>query len=345
MSNAIINVELDRIAERIIQDEASTVLIIVDHIVWGLYAEKLQWNNLFKTTESKRIHLWKAVDGEKTKCLDEYQKCCEFFLDKNISREAKLFAIGGGATSDFAGFVAATLLRGLGWTAIPTTLLSMVDAAIGGKVAINTQSGKNLLGCFHSPKEIWMASGFLETLPSRELMSGKGEILKYAFLSDEVFHLVQTKTNLASIIEACIKYKKEIVLKDPYDHGERVQLNLGHTFGHAFERIYSLPHGEAVVWGMMLIFFMEDDRTHLSILKELAMKLGLNLSISPWKGKTFPLDEIQTLVSKDKKMGDKALLTIVEIAEVGKYKTRQVSIETLVERIERRENELKHFVF
>lgn len=212
---------------------------------------------------------------EEEKTLTQYEVMTSFFLEKGISRNATLIVIGGGATTDLGGFVAATILRGLSWVAIPTTLLGMVDAAIGGKVAINTSHGKNLLGAFHAPAEIIICDEFLLTLPESEVMSGKGEILKYGFLSSSIYSIIKNGSNLQALAVACADYKQEIVDRDFHEKGERVLLNLGHTLGHALEFQLGIPHGLAVAMGMRYLFEVFDQIELLEEWNMMVEKLAL----------------------------------------------------------------------
>ncbi len=191
---------------------------------------------------------------EEEKNLQHYQEITSFLLEKGITRTATLVVMGGGATTDLGGFVAATLLRGLSWIAIPTTLLGMVDASIGGKVGVNTIQGKNLLGAFHAPAEIVICDDFLLTLSESEVISGKGEILKYGFLSSAIYTAIKNGTNLHSLAIACADFKHDVVTRDFKEEGERIFLNLGHTLGHAFEFQLGIPHGLAVAMGMKYLF-------------------------------------------------------------------------------------------
>ena len=244
------NVEIQNLILEIAKLETDTILIIADHQVWSLYNKDFP----FETIASKKVLFWKAPDGEKVKNMNDFQSAVEFFLDKGIHRNAHLVAIGGGATSDFAGFVAATILRGIEWSVIPTTLLSMVDASIGGKVAVNSKSGKNLIGAFHLPTNVWISPSFLDTLNANETLSGLGEVLKYCFLDYKIYDLVIRKVSIDEVINACAKLKEKLTEEDLKEVGIRKILNLGHSFGHAIEFIYSIPHGEAVMWGISLIF-------------------------------------------------------------------------------------------
>jgi shikimate kinase/3-dehydroquinate synthase len=165
-------------------------------------------------------------------------------------RESWLLAFGGGSTTDVAGFVAATYMRGIRWVAFPTTLTGMVDAAIGGKTGIDTGDGKNLVGAFHFPEAVFIDPAYLATLPVKERRAGMAEVVKTGLLSGEdVWGLEEEE-----MIRACAAYKAGVVLSDPYEReGRRTVLNLGHTFAHALETGsgYTVAHGEAVALGLL----------------------------------------------------------------------------------------------
>ena len=167
-----------------------------------------------------------------------------------IGREGWIVGFGGGSTTDVAGFVAATHLRGVGWVAVPTTLVGMVDAAIGGKTGINTEKGKNLAGAFHFPWEIRLDTRFLATLPAEERRAGMAEVVKTGLLAGEkLWELPED-----AMIRASAAFKSAVVLSDPYEReGRRAILNLGHTFAHALEAGsgYELRHGDAVALGLL----------------------------------------------------------------------------------------------
>jgi shikimate kinase / 3-dehydroquinate synthase len=159
-----------------------------------------------------------------------------------LDRGGTLVALGGGATTDVAGFVAGTYLRGVPWVAVPTTLVGQVDAAIGGKTGIDIPQGKNLVGAFHWPARTVIDPALLETLPERERRQGEAERLKTELLAG---HALDARGAAA--------YKAALCLRDPHDRGPRLWLNLGHTFGHALEAAadFDLPHGEAVALGLL----------------------------------------------------------------------------------------------
>ena len=208
-------------------------------------------------------HIFWLKSPEEEKTLEVYQRAVEFFLKQGITRASTIYAIGGGATTDFAGFVASTILRGVKWVAIPTTLLAMIDGSIGGKVALNMPQGKNLVGAFHAPDNVYICGDFLTSLPASEWISGKGEVMKYGFLSKVIHDMILRKSAIEDIAVACAKFKNEVIQKDFKEQGERIHLNLGHTLGHAFESHLKIPHGQAVAMGLKYIFkVMELNQSH-----------------------------------------------------------------------------------
>jgi 3-dehydroquinate synthase len=207
--------------------------------------------------------------GEGTKDLAHFGRLVDDVLACNIERGTMLVALGGGVVGDICGFAAATLLRGVDFVQIPTTLLAQVDSSVGGKTAINTAAGKNLLGAFYQPRLVLADSGALATLPRRELLAGYAETVKYGLIadigffdwldaeSDKVCSLQPAALNRA-VITSC-RMKAEIVAADERETGDaRALLNFGHTFGHALEAETgfgdALLHGEAVALGMVLAF-------------------------------------------------------------------------------------------
>jgi 3-dehydroquinate synthetase len=185
--------------------------------------------------------------GESAKKLEVVER---LWTEIETGREGMVLAFGGGSTTDVVGFVAATYLRGIAWTAVPTTLTGMVDAAIGGKTGINTEVGKNLAGAFHFPERVLIDPAYLATLPETERRAGMAEVVKTGLLAgQEVWKLDE-----AEMIRACAAYKAGVVLSDPYEReGRRAVLNLGHTFAHALETGsgYTVTHGQAVALGLV----------------------------------------------------------------------------------------------
>lgn len=244
-------------------------------------------------------NVFKIVDPETSKTIEMYEELSNQLLEAGVSRSSKLLVIGGGASSDLGGFVAATILRGISWSVIPTTLLSMIDASIGGKVAINTRFGKNLIGAFHNPETIFLCTSFVETLPNEDLISGYGELIKYAFLSDDIYRSIMSGSSLKEWIQLSVRYKQKIVELDPNENGVRRMLNFGHTFGHAYEKNFDIRHGHAVLLGistMFKLFFPEGEQKLCDLMNKLSADLKYIETPS------FDKDEIWNFVCNDKKI-------------------------------------------
>lgn len=201
--------------------------------------------------------------GEATKSLMELGRVLDFLAGQRMDRTSVVFAVGGGVIGDLAGFAAAAYLRGVDFVQIPTTLLAMVDSSVGGKTGINLAAGKNLVGAFHQPRGVFVATTLLETLPAREFAAGMAEVIKYGLLGDaallaqlERAPLTVASPELAAVIRRCCELKAKIVEADERElakEGGRALLNLGHTFGHAIEQVTGYGtylHGEAVAVGL-----------------------------------------------------------------------------------------------
>ncbi|MGQ0551637.1 MAG: 3-dehydroquinate synthase [Planctomycetota bacterium] len=201
--------------------------------------------------------------GEVNKSWTTLEAVLNFMVRAKLDSDGEVIAVGGGVVTDLAGLAASLFHRGIAWCAVPTSLIGQVDAAIGGKSAVNLGGIKNVVGAFHPPQQVLVAPHFLKTLPDRELRAGLGEVLKTAILSGEklfaqVERLSSTDFRLGSpdavaVIRVCLETKEALVKLDPRDSGVRRLLNLGHTFGHAFEANSrsALLHGEAVGLGLL----------------------------------------------------------------------------------------------
>jgi shikimate kinase/3-dehydroquinate synthase len=182
-----------------------------------------------------------------------------------LGRDGTILGLGGGCTTDLAGFAAATYMRGVAWVAVPTTLVGQVDAAIGGKTAVDLPGGKNLIGSFHWPSRVVIDPGTLETLPEVEMRNGMAEVVKTGLLMDAPVW----ESPLAELVRRSASYKSGVCLADPHDRGPRNQLNLGHTFAHALEAAagYHLPHGRAVALGMLAALRLSGNDEALEIVR------------------------------------------------------------------------------
>jgi 3-dehydroquinate synthetase len=213
---------------------------------------------LRRKAEVTTVHL--LPDGERGKTLAELERSASRLLRAGATRRTLVVAVGGGAVTDAAGFLAATFMRGVGWAAVPTTLLGMVDAALGGKTAVNLPGAKNAVGAFHPPVAVLADPRALGTLPERELRSGMGEVLKYAALAPDLLGRVSAlgpDVPGEALVADCARAKLEVVERDPTEQGPRKLLNLGHTFGHGVEaagEFSRYTHGEAVAIGLAFAF-------------------------------------------------------------------------------------------
>ena len=217
------------------------VELVADARVAGIYGMEAQ---LALGSRVRALH--ELPPGEDAKSVAAVER---LWRELRLDRRGTLVALGGGATTDAAGFAAATWLRGIDWVAVPTTLVGQVDAAIGGKTAIDLPAGKNLVGAFHWPVRTIVDPALLDTLAEEELLNGKAELVKTGLLAGEPLWDLP----LAEAVRRCAAFKAAVCLRDPHDLGERNQLNLGHTFAHALEAAadFELPHGKAVALGLL----------------------------------------------------------------------------------------------
>lgn len=279
--------------------------IVTDSTVWQLYGEALQ-----SELSSFQVDLTILPPGEKSKSQEHLMMLYRKWLDFGLTRKDLVLALGGGVIGDLTGYAAATYLRGVSFIQMPTTLLSQVDSSIGGKVAIDLPEGKNLIGTFYHPKEVWIDSDFLSTLSDRVLKDGMAEVVKAGCIMDEkLYQLMKTisiplESAVADeIIERAIRVKKQLVESDEKEIGLRKLLNFGHTVGHALEAhgAYSKwTHGEAVAMGMVWITHCSEaqglsQNGATEELCEILEKIGL-----PTKSEVS-LDELMKWLARDKK--------------------------------------------
>ena len=263
--------------------------------------------------------------GEKSKSFEQLQIILSELLDNNIERRDIVIALGGGVIGDLVGFASSILYRGINFIQIPTTLLAQVDSSIGGKTAINVKQGKNLVGSFHQHKIVVADVNFLYTLSLREVKAGFAEIIKYAVLGNRSFFdwlsenskkLLKLDTeSLIHAIETSCKMKAKIVKEDEYEQGKRVLLNLGHTFGHAFEKSVntngdgqSILHGEAIGIGICLAAKLSEDFEESNIedsiaIEKLVADFGLPTNILDIS-KNLKISEVIKFMKHDKKRND-----------------------------------------
>jgi 3-dehydroquinate synthase len=260
--------------------------------------------------------------GEENKVMEVCFQVWEAWSEYKIERNDLVINLGGGVVSDMGGFIASIFKRGLDFIQIPTSLLSMVDASIGGKTGIDLGRHKNQLGVFSNPLKVYVDPGFLKTLPAKELKNGYSEMLKHGLIKDK-FHWENLKNinfdnveNLTSLIFESIQIKNKIVLNDPFELGERKKLNFGHTFGHAIEGFFlgeegEVAHGHAVAIGILAESFVSKQRSFLS--DENFEEIS-NVILSHFEMPLFKLDwidSIYNLMLNDKKNFDQKVQCIL----------------------------------
>ena len=225
------------------------------YIITDSNVEKLYLNQVIEVLKNDFIVDYVVIPaGEESKCLNVYASVIDSLLEKNIRRNELLIALGGGVIGDLVGFISATLYRGLPYVSIPTSLLSQMDSSIGGKTGIDFYDRKNIIGCFKQPSLVLIDPLTHKTLEKREFNNGMGELIKHAIIgNDHLFNLLLNQSIIdENIIYESLSVKKRVVELDPFDQGERMLLNFGHTFGHAIELKMNLKHGEAVAVGMLM---------------------------------------------------------------------------------------------
>jgi len=273
--------------------------------------------------------------GEGSKSFAMFERVCEALIAAKLERGDVVVALGGGVVGDLAGFCAAAVRRGLDYVQVPTTLLAQVDSSVGGKTAINSRHGKNLVGAFHQPVLVVADTALLDSLPPREFRAGYAEVAKYGLLGDAGF-FAWLEANADDVfagagaarehaIATSCRMKAEIVARDERETGDRALLNLGHTFGHAFEAAAGfsgrLLHGEAVALGMALAF---DFSARLGLLPQAEAervkrhlgKVGLPTHIRDVPGGVPGVDALMDLMAQDKKV-KRGRLTFILVRAVG----------------------------
>jgi len=289
---------------------ARNVLIVTNEVVAPLYLSTLK-----NALADKRVTELVLPDGEHTKSLETLSKVFDALVGARLNRDAAVIALGGGVVGDLAGFAAACYQRGIDYIQIPTTLLSQVDSAVGGKTAVNHPGGKNLIGAFHQPRCVIADTDVLNTLPDRELRAGLAEVIKYGLVRDPAFFawleinttkiLSRDPQALTYAIKRSCEIKAEVVGIDEREQGLRAILNLGHTFGHAIENALGYGewlHGEAVAAGMVLAAEMSRRLGWLSEADyQRAVKL-LDASGLPIKAPRIGAEKALELMGMDKKV-------------------------------------------
>ncbi len=327
--------------------QSSKAIIVTDSNVAPLYL-----NRVVDSLKNSGIVTEQVVlpAGESTKSFGQFQKLCESILSFGIERKTVLIALGGGVIGDITGFAASVILRGLDFIQIPTTLLAQVDSSVGGKTGINTNYGKNLIGSFHQPRLVLADIDTLGTLPHRQLLAGYAEVVKYGLIDDFPFFewLESHGKNLISgdiaarrhaVLHSC-QAKTKIVAEDEKEIGKRALLNLGHTFGHAYEAETgygdTLLHGEAVAIGIHQAFALSvklgiSPRQEAERVSQHLESVGLKTSINKIKNINWSAEKLASHMDKDKKVSD-GKITFVLAKGIGQaFLTNDVSRDRLIE--------------
>ncbi len=301
------------------------LIIVTDENVAKFHLEKIQ-----SALNAKAVII---PAGEEHKTLETISFLWKSFLENGLDRKSTVIALGGGVTGDMAGFAAATYMRGINWIAVPTTLLSMVDASIGGKTGFDLPEGKNLIGAFYPPKLVLANPSLLLTLSERELRSGMAEVVKHGIISDpDLFAMCNrgmdwVKDNLEEVVKRAIAVKIKVIEEDPYEKGIRAALNLGHTVGHAVELVsrFELRHGEAIAIGMAVeaAYAARVGLTTSGVVKAVQDSLSaLDLPIAI--PKEMPRGEIIRAMRVDKKKSAKSIRFALPV-EIGKAELLDVT--------------------
>lgn len=310
------------------------IFILTDKNVNSYYGDKVKE---CLTKEGYNVKLMALEPGEETKSFNTLPSVYNELLDFKITRSDLIITLGGGVVGDLGGFVASTFLRGIAFVQMPTSLLAQVDSSVGGKVAVDLEKGKNLVGSFYHPKLVLIDPNVLKTLSDRFFKDGMAEVIKYGCIKDREFFyfLKDLKTkeevmnNIEKIIHTCCDIKRCVVENDEKDTGERMLLNFGHTLGHAVETYYNyskFTHGEAVAIGMYEISKIAEAKglTESGVaedIKEILIQYGL-----PYEAPIKESSDILDTISLDKKNIDN-VLKVVLIKTMGEAYLEKTTVD------------------
>ena len=304
--------------------KSNKLMIITDSNVSSYYLEKIvpQLNKKYD------VHYYIIEAGEKSKHIDSIKPIYEYLLECHITRTDTIIALGGGVVGDLAGFISSSYLRGVNFIQIPTSLLAQVDSSVGGKVGVDLDVGKNLVGAFKHPKLVLIDPNTLKTLPVHYIRDGMGEVIKYGCIFDKDFFNQLNNydswealyKDIDEILYKCVNFKRIVVENDLYDFGDRLSLNFGHTLAHAIEVYYHYDmysHGQAVGIGMYLITKLSEEKGLTKAgtsdkIKEILIKYHLPYSVD------LDLSKLKEAMQLDKK-NINASLSYVLLKEIGEY--------------------------
>lgn len=310
--------------------------VITDDAVDKLYSE-----TVCKSLEKAGIAPVKYVfaHGEQSKTIRTWAEILEFLAKERLTRGDLVVALGGGVVGDIAGFAAASYLRGVRFVQIPTTFLAAIDSSVGGKTAVDLEAGKNLAGAFYQPRLVLCDIDTLDTLSPEIFADGAAEAIKYGVLRPtklfSIFETGEVRPALEDIIEECVSIKRDVVAEDEFDRGQRQFLNLGHTVGHAIEKLshFSITHGHAVAAGMAIAARMseslgimpEQDRRRL---EETLLQNALPIRTS------FDAAELAEAASSDKKR-DGSRINLILPEQIGACRLYPTDVKALAGLIRR----------
>ena len=328
---------VDQLGELLKLRDISNPIIVTDENVAKFHAEKVRES---LCAAGFNANLLTIPAGESYKTLRTVEQLWHGFLEANLDRKSTVIALGGGVVGDLAGFAASTYMRGINWVILPTTLLSMVDASLGGKTGFDLPEGKNLIGSFHPPRLVLADPEMLSTLDAEEFCSGMAEVVKHGIISDpDLFALCArgldwVKSNLEEIVRRGMAVKIKIIEEDPYEKNIRATLNLGHTGGHAVELVsgFQVRHGEAVAIGMVAEAEFAERLTvaHKGLsdsIKELLSALGLPIHIPD----NLSREELIRAMRMDKKNSN-GVVRFALPAEIGRVELLDIeNLESVLE--------------
>ena len=307
------------------------VFVVTDETVDALYGKVVLDSLCAQGFDTKLVSL---PAGEETKCLAELSRLYSEALSFSITRKDMIIALGGGVIGDLTGFLAATLLRGIPFVQIPTTLLAQVDSSVGGKVAIDVPEGKNLVGAFYQPKLVIIDPEVLNTLSDRIFFDGLAEVIKYGLIADkglfEKLEACDSRSELSEWIDemvyTCCDIKRAVVEEDELDTGKRMILNFGHTLAHVAEKEYqykTYTHGQAVAFGMVAISEIGEKLSLMpkgiqERIRNMVLKFNLpdHIELS---------DDLEKTLALDKKNEGKQL-NLVLLSEIGCARVHKIPL-------------------
>jgi 3-dehydroquinate synthase len=321
-----------------VEESNSKCILITQQAIYDAFEDR------FSVLESLEIDIHFIGEGEDAKSIDTAITICDKMSSLGYDRSSTIFAVGGGVVGDVSGFVASIFMRGINHIQFPTTLLAMIDSAIGGKTGVNLKNGKNLIGRIHQPSEVIIDTSFLSTLPKRELNASLAEAIKYGFIYDrDLFDCLVTNFNdilelkddtmLEKIILRSCEIKGEVVSQDVNENELRMILNFGHTVGHAIEAYFDykkLLHGEAIVHGMKCALYLSNKINNLNESDYNAAIDALSLFALP------PIviedkDRLIDFVKRDKKFKE-SQIRFVLIPQIGNVTiSKEITLEDIKE--------------